>query len=137
MKLPEDLTKKHFLVCDDEKSMRELIVSSLHSLGVSQISEAASGSAGYQLILGNIISGTHINFVITDLLMEEGNGIDLTRMIRSNQMTKHIPVLMITSKAEINHVMEAIKAGAQNYLLKPWSIDDLQKKLIEIDKKHK
>jgi two-component system, chemotaxis family, chemotaxis protein CheY len=135
MGLPKHLQAKHFLVCDDEESMRSIVVSSLKNLGVTKITQATSGQAGYQSILASIIADSHVEFVITDLMMPDGTGIELAKMIRANEMTKHIPIIMVTSKAEIHYVMDAIKSGVNNYLLKPWSLEDFHKKLLEVDKK--
>jgi two-component system chemotaxis response regulator CheY len=68
------------------------------------------------------------------MMMKDGSGIDLVNGIRQQLGKKELPVLMITSKSEINTLLNAVKAGISNYIIKPWDEDDFAKKLIECDK---
>jgi two-component system chemotaxis response regulator CheY len=61
--------------------------------------------------------------------MPEMNGMETLKAIRANASTAKLPVIMCTSVAEKGQVMEALKAGASNYLVKPFQPDDLQKKI--------
>ena len=67
-------------------------------------------------------------------MMKDGSGIDLVTGIRQQLGKKNLPVLMITSKSEINLLLDAIKAGISNYLTKPWEEEEFAKKLMECDK---
>lgn len=136
MELPAHIKLKHFLICDDYESIRVMITDSLKSIGVSTISQSISGNQGYAQVLANATKNP-IEFIVTDLMMEDGSGIDLAKLIRSNPETKHIPILMVTSKSEVNLVLDSIKAGVNNYIVKPWTPEDLCKKIVEIDKKLK
>ena len=135
MELPAKIKGKHFLICDDYESMRVMITDSLKSLGISKITQAKSGNEGFKLIIEKIAAGTPVEFVVTDLLMDDGSGIDLAKKIRGNPTTKHLPILMVTSKSEVNFVLESIKAGVNSYIVKPWVIDDLHKKIVDVDAK--
>jgi two-component system, chemotaxis family, chemotaxis protein CheY len=137
MELPSQIKQKHFLICDDFESMRVMISDSLKSLGITKITAAKSGNEGYKTILAQQAAGTPIEFVVTDLMMEDGSGIDMTKLIRGNDATKHLPILMVTSKSEVNFVLESIKAGVNSYIVKPWALEDLHKKLIEVENKKK
>jgi two-component system, chemotaxis family, chemotaxis protein CheY len=137
MELPIKIKEMHFLVCDDYESMRTMIVESLKSLGVQKITTANSGNEGFRIIQTHASSTDPIKFVITDLIMEDGTGIDLTRLIRANSTTQNLPILMVTSKSEVNYVLESVKAGVNSYIVKPWALDDLHKKIVEIDSKKK
>jgi two-component system chemotaxis response regulator CheY len=135
MELPKKIKEKHFLVCDDYESMRVMVSDSLRALGVSSITTASSGNEGFQILLDCQQRGVPVEFIVTDLMMENGSGIDLARAVRGNPLTKHLPMLMVTSKSEVSYVLEAIKAGVNNYVVKPWSAEDLLKRLIEVDTK--
>lgn len=137
MELPSNLKSKHFLICDDYDSMLVMMGDSLKSLGVSKITSAKSGNSGFKTILTKITEGTPIEFVVTDLMMDDGSGIDLVKQIRANATTKHLPVLMVTSKSEVGFVLESIKAGVNSYIVKPWTLEDLHKRIIEVDAKQK
>jgi two-component system chemotaxis response regulator CheY len=137
MELPSNLKSKHFLICDDYDSMLVMMGDSLKSLGVTKITSAKSGNSGFKTILAKITEGTPIEFVVTDLMMDDGSGIDLVKQIRANATTKHLPVLMVTSKSEVGFVLESIKAGVNSYIVKPWTLEDLHKRIIEVDAKQK
>lgn len=130
MELPSNLKSKHFLVCDDYESMRTMVSESLKELGVTRITTANSGNQGYQTILSKLATDP-VDFVMTDLMMNDGSGIDLVKLIRADSKTQGLPVLMITSKSEVSSVLEAVKAGVNNYIVKPWAIEDLYKRIIE------
>ena len=137
MQLPANIKGKHFLICDDYDSMLVMVGDSLKSLGVTRITSAKSGNSGYQTILAKMTEGNPIEFVITDLMMDDGTGIDLVKQIRANAATKSLPVLMVTSKSEVSFVLESIKAGVNSYIVKPWTLEDLHKRIVEIDAKQK
>jgi two-component system, chemotaxis family, chemotaxis protein CheY len=132
MELPSHLKTKHFLVCDDYESIRIMIVESLKSLGVTSISTAVSGNQGHQLIMDKLKTPNPVDFVITDLMMEDGSGADLARKVRAQLATRHLPMLMVTSKSEVQFVLESIKAGINSYIVKPWELQDLHDKIVEL-----
>lgn len=134
MQLPDKIKSKHFLICDDYESMRTMISDSLTQLGVVKISTAKSGNEGFQVIKSQL-SLDPVEFVITDLMMEDGSGIDLVKLIRADAHAKVLPVLMVTSKSEVSYVLESIRAGVNNYIVKPWAVEDLMKRIIEVDEK--
>lgn len=135
MELPQKIRDKHFLVCDDYESMRIMVSDSLRSLGITKISVARSGNDALQILHTCLQRNTPIEFVVTDLLMEDGSGIDLARGIRADPKLRHLPVLMVTSKSEAGYVVESVRAGVNNYIVKPWTMEDLMKRLIDTDQK--
>ncbi len=139
MDLPDHIKTKHFLVCDDYESMRTLITEELRAMGIEQITLAKSGKEGFSLIQSMNKVGRPIEFVITDLMMEDGSGLDLTAEIRKSvdPRVKSLPVLMLTSKAEISYVLQSLKAGVNNYIVKPWTQEDLTKRIAEVCSKLK
>lgn len=127
LKLPAEIRALVFLVVDDYESMRVMISEHLRTLGVDKILFAESGSKAFEIIQ----SGPEkIDFVLTDMVMEEGTGIELVKRLRLDPKNKSLPILMITSKAEVTNVLEAVKAGVSNYLVKPWEMEELHKKII-------
>ena len=135
MELPAKIKEKHFLICDDYESMRVMMTDSLRQLGATKISTANSGNEAFQVIQANTAKKTPIEFVLTDLMMDNGSGIDLARLIRADATTKHLPILMVTSKSEVTYVIEAIKAGVNSYVVKPWELEGLLKRIIEVASK--
>lgn len=133
MDLNPSVKAKHFLVVDDYESMRTMISDHLKQLGVTKITTANSGNEALKKYQEAEASDP-IGFVLTDLVMEDGNGIDLARGIRQ-VLGKKVPIIMITSKSEVSYVLESIQAGVSSYLIKPWQIADLAKKINETDAK--
>lgn len=133
MEIPLTLKEKHFLVVDDYPSMRELISQQLKKLGITKITFAESGNEAMRKIV-ELESSDPIQYVLSDLIMNDGNGIDLIKNLREKLGKKGIPIIMITSKAEIVYVLEAARSGVSSYLVKPWEEEEFAKKLIEADK---
>jgi two-component system chemotaxis response regulator CheY len=133
MDIPASLQSKHFLVVDDYESMRVMVSDQLKALGVQKISYASSGNEALAKIK-ELDSSNPVQYVLSDMMMKDGSGIDLVNGIRQQLGKKELPVLMITSKSEINTLLNAVKAGISNYIIKPWDEDDFAKKLIECDK---
>lgn len=119
-----------FLVTDDYESMRIMIADHLKQLGIERILFAKSGNEAMEVITSHLGSESQVEFLLTDLMMENGSGLDLVKAVRANPLTKKLPVLMITSKAEVGHVIECANAGVNNYIVKPWQLDDLAKKIV-------
>jgi two-component system chemotaxis response regulator CheY len=133
MTLPASLLSKHFLVVDDFESMRMLVSDELRKLGISKISYASSGNEAIQKIK-EYDQTDPVQYVISDMVMTNGNGIELTTAIRQTLNKKNLPILMITSKSDIANVLDAVRAGVSNYMVKPWSEEEFIKKLMESDK---
>ncbi len=129
--LPEGIRKKQFLVTDDYESMRLMIAEHLRQLGVERILFAKSGNEAVKILTDNYMKENNIDFLVTDLVMEDGTGLELVKKIRASISFKNLPILMITSKAEVSLVIECVKAGVNNYIVKPWQIEDLAKKIID------
>ncbi|MGK0291108.1 MAG: two-component system chemotaxis response regulator CheY [bacterium] len=113
------------LVVDDIQGMRSQLRTMLNTMGFKGVFEAESGLAAL-----TILKKEDIGFVITDWRMPGMTGIELLKEIRKENTT--LPVLMITAEAHQNNVLEAIKAGVNNYIIKPFDGVTLQKKMREI-----
>jgi two-component system chemotaxis response regulator CheY len=113
-----------FLIVDDSSTMRRIIINTLTKLGYESFLEAGNGREG----LDRLGAG-QIDLVITDWNMPEMNGIDFVRNLRSTPHGKSVPVLMVTTNAANADVAEALKAGVNNYVVKPFTADTLKEKI--------
>lgn len=120
------------LVVDDFPTMRRIVKNLLKQIGFENIDEAEDGSQA----LNKLRSGNY-GLVVSDWNMPNMEGIDLLRNIRQEaEPLKNIPFLMVTAEAEKEKVIEAIKAGVDNYIVKPFTAEVLKEKLEKIaDKK--
>lgn len=113
-----------FLLVDDQPTMRSLLKSCLRQLEYSKFHEAENVSMAI-----DVLSKNKIDFVILDWNMPQTPGIDLLKMIRTSSRWKDLPVLMVTSEAEQDKIMEAIKAKVSGYIIKPVKADILAEKI--------
>ena len=122
-----DLTMK-ILVVDDFSTMRRIIKNILKQIGFTNVDEAENGQAA----LAKIGDGGNYDFVISDWNMPEMTGIELLKQVRANEATKDLPFLMVTAEAKKENVVEAVKAGVNNYIVKPFTAEVLQEKISKI-----
>ena len=117
------------LVVDDEYYMRKVVRTLLMSIGVRSIHEAADGPAGLELI-----RTTAPDVVIVDWQMPGLDGAGFVRMVRSPETFPYpnVPIIMLTGHGERSRVVEAIKIGVNEFLLKPVSSKALQDRLVAV-----
>ena len=120
------------LVVDDFATMRKIVRSCLKQLGFDNVTEASDG----QQALDKLNSGV-FKLIISDWNMPNMMGIDLLKAVRANPNFKTVPFLMVTAEAQKENVIEAAKAGVSNYIVKPFTPDQLQAKLEAIYNKAK
>jgi len=113
------------LVVDDFPTMRRIIKNLLKQLGFENIDEAENGRRSYLKIKEIQNNG----LVVCDWNMPVMEGIDLLKNVRSDPALKDMPFLMVTAEAEKEKVIEAIKAGVDNYIVKPFTGEVLKEKL--------
>jgi two-component system, chemotaxis family, chemotaxis protein CheY len=113
------------LVVDDSRAVRMLLVRALTEVGY-EVQEAANGREALQVIeAGN--SG--IQLVLADWNMPEINGLDLVKRLRQNPACSSLTVVMVTTETEIEHIGKALEAGANEYVMKPFTREILVEKL--------
>lgn len=123
--------KLKVLVVDDFPTMRRIVKNLLKQLGFENIDEAEDGAQA----LGKLKTGGY-GLVVSDWNMPVMEGIDLLKHVREDETLKSIPFLMVTAEAEKDKVITAIKAGVDNYVVKPFTAEILKEKLEKIaDKK--
>jgi two-component system, chemotaxis family, chemotaxis protein CheY len=118
------------LVVDDFATMRKIVRNILKQIGFEDITEAEDGNAALR-----VLKSDKIGLVVTDWNMPNMSGLDLLQEIRRDAQTQNIPVLMVTAEGLKENVMEAVKAGVNNYVVKPFTAEVLQEKIETIFKK--
>ncbi len=117
------------LIVEDQEDMREYIRQCLKLPGY-HFHEATNGQEGLETALSIIP-----DLIIADVMMPKMDGIALTQKIRKDLSTSHIPVVLLTARASLNHKLDGLFAGADAYLSKPFSPRELLlrvQKLIEL-----
>jgi two-component system chemotaxis response regulator CheY len=110
------------LVADDSGTMRKIISRSLNAVGVTDIVEAADGAEAIVKF-----AEEEVQLVMLDWNMPEKTGLEVLQSIRDQGSS--VPVMMVTTEADKASVLAAIQAGATDYLVKPFSSDQLREKL--------
>ena len=126
--MPADPNMK-ILVVDDMLTMRRIVKNIIKQLGFANVEEAENGQDALDKL-----KAESFGFVISDWNMPVMTGIDLLRAIRADDKLKAIPVLMVTAEAQKENLVEAIKAGVSNYIVKPFTAEVLQEKMSKIFK---
>ncbi len=111
------------LVVDDSGVIRKIISRALGELGINDVKEAGDGQQALD-IFGD---GSAFDLVITDWNMPVMNGLELVRTIRATG--SRVPIMMVTTKSERGNVLEAIQAGINDYVIKPFERENLREKL--------
>ncbi len=114
------------LLTDDSTTMRKIQKRVLQTMGITEIVEASDGKMALEKLTEH---NYNFDFMLCDINMPEMSGIETLRNIRSVPEGAKLPIIMCTSVAEKDQVMEAIKAGASNYVIKPFKPEDLQSKI--------
>jgi two-component system chemotaxis response regulator CheY len=113
------------LVADDSNSMRKALVNSLSACGITDIVEAGDGEEALQ----RFAEGP-FDLVLTEWNMSLRNGLEVVQAIRAGGAKT--PIIMITAEAEKTRVIEAIKAGVNDYVIKPFTEEMLKDKIERV-----
>lgn len=119
-----------FLVVDDFSTMRRIVRNLLKELGYANVDEAEDGAAG----LAKLKSGG-FEFVVSDWNMPNMDGLTMLQNIRADPELSKLPVLMVTAEAKKENIIAAAQAGANGYIVKPFTAATLDEKLGKIFEK--
>lgn len=104
------------LVIEDEESIRDLVVFTLESAGYRRVMGAANGEDGLKLAQAHLP-----DLIILDLMLPGMDGLDVCRQLKSNDLTKAIPIIMLSAKSDESDVVLGLELGAADYVTKPFS----------------
>jgi len=113
------------LVVDDSSTMRRIIKNTLARLGYKDVLEGADGVEGWNALDAN----PDVEMLITDWNMPEMNGLELVKKVRADDRFKDLPIIMVTTEGGKAEVITALKAGVNNYIVKPFTPQVLKEKL--------
>lgn len=113
------------LVVEDNKEINNYIAQSLAA--DYTVVQAGNGEEGLRATLADIP-----DLIICDIMMPQMDGITMTRLVKQNMMTSHIPVVMLTAKATMDDRQEGYENGADSYLTKPFSLSMLRTRITNL-----
>lgn len=115
------------LVVDDFNTMRRIVRSLLKQLGFNNVDEAVDGDDALSKI-----SAKDYALVLSDWNMEPKSGIELLREVRQSEKHKSMPFILITAESKVENIVEAKKAGVNQYIVKPFNAKTLKEKLSTV-----
>jgi two-component system, chemotaxis family, chemotaxis protein CheY len=110
-----------FLVVDDSSTMRRIVVNSLQRIGFGDVVEAGDGKEALDKY------DASVKFVITDWNMPNMTGTELAKALR--ERGEQVPILMVTARSVREDIIEAMEAGVNNYIVKPFTPQILKEKI--------
>ncbi len=113
------------LTVDDSSTMRRIIKNTLNRLGYTDVVEAEHG-------VDALAKMTGVQFVLTDWNMPEMDGLTFVKALRSNPQFSDLPIIMVTTEAAKKEILEAIKAGVTDYIVKPFTPETLKEKIQKV-----
>jgi two-component system, chemotaxis family, chemotaxis protein CheY len=116
------------LVVDDSSTMRRIIKNTLSRLGYEDVLEGEDGVQGWSVLNENPDMG----MLITDWNMPEMNGLELVKKVRADARFADLPIIMVTTEGGKAEVITALKAGVNNYIVKPFTPQVLKEKLSAV-----
>jgi two-component system, chemotaxis family, chemotaxis protein CheY len=119
-----------FLVVDDFSTMRRIVRNLLKELGYTNVDEAEDGAMGLSKL-----RSSQFDFVISDWNMPNMDGLTMLQQIRADPALSKLPVLMVTAEAKKENIIAAAQAGANGYVVKPFTAATLDEKLGKIFEK--
>jgi len=119
--------KSKILSVDDSSVIRKIVRSSVEVLKYSLL-EASSGKEALSILTKEHDS---IKLILLDWNMPEMNGLEFLKIIKKDNLYRNIPVMMVTTEGEKENILKAVQAGVSNYLLKPFTSEELTKKVIQ------
>ena len=113
------------LVIDDSRAMRSILSHMLRQLGFD-VSEATNGREA----LARLSELERVDLALVDWNMPEMNGIEFVRTVRADSRYNDLPLMMVTTETEVQQVAVALQAGANEYIMKPFTKEVVQEKLV-------
>ncbi len=121
-----DLNMK-VLIVDDFATMRRILRNILKQVGFSKISESDDGKTALKELKND-----KFDLVLCDWNMPEMSGLELLKAVRADTQLKNTPFVMVTAEAQKDNIVEAVKAGVNNYVVKPFTAETISEKLEKV-----
>jgi two-component system chemotaxis response regulator CheY len=117
------------LIVDDSSVMRKIVERALRQAGIplGMVLEASSGKEGL-----DVLRREKVQLILSDINMPLMDGLEFLRTLRGERLAEGVPVVMITTESSEEHVRQAIVAGAQGYLRKPFTADQVKERVLPL-----
>ena len=121
-----DQNKSKILVVEDEQDIRDLLVFNLQKNGFN-VRAVDNGEKALSLIRTD-----NFDLILLDLMIPGISGFDLTRILKNDDETSEVPIIMLTAKGEESDIVKGLEIGAQDYITKPFSLKVLMARISKV-----
>jgi two-component system chemotaxis response regulator CheY len=123
------MSEMRVLIVDDSSVMRKIVERSLRQAGLDPmvVLEAGSGTDGLE-----VLQGQSVHLILSDINMPSMDGLEFLRQIRGQNLAPGVPVVMITTESSEEHVKQAILSGAQGYIRKPFTAEQVKERVLPL-----
>ena len=123
------MSEMRVLIVDDSSVMRKIVERSLRQAGLNPMTvfEAGSGVEGLE-----VLSNQPVHLILSDINMPSMDGLEFLRQIRARNLAAGVPVVMITTESSEEHVKQAILAGAQGNIRKPFTAEQVKERVLPL-----
>jgi len=117
------------LIVDDSSVMRKIVERSLRQAGLDPlvVHEGGSGTEGLE-----VLKTKQVDLILSDINMPSMDGLEFLRQLRAQNLAPGVPVVMITTESSEEHVKQAILAGAQGYIRKPFTAEQVKERVLPL-----
>jgi len=115
------------LIVDDFATMRRILKNILRQIGFSNIMEADDGKSALKALKKD-----KFDMILSDWNMPEMSGLELLKAVKADDELKDIPYIMVTAEAQKDNIVEAVKAGVNSYVVKPFTAETVSEKLKQL-----
>lgn len=116
-------TRQKILIVDDELDALTALKRALESENYNVV-EAADGLSAIQKV-----KDEKPDIVLLDLMLPEIDGFEVCKQLKSDPLYRHVPIIMLTAKGEINDKIEGIEIGADDYVTKPFNLNEIKARI--------
>ena len=117
------------LIVDDSSVMRKIVERTLRQAGLAQLVVLEAGSGTEAL---DLLRAAPVDLILTDINMPSMDGLEFLRQLRAQKLAPGAPVVMITTESSEEHVKQAIQAGAQGYIRKPFTAEQVKERVLPL-----
>jgi YesN/AraC family two-component response regulator len=126
----EEIYEESILVVEDNSDLRHFISSIFQNQ--YRVYAAENGEQGLHLALDKTP-----DVIISDVMMPKLNGVELVSQIKSDERTSHIPMILLTAKSDLESKLEGLEVGADDYISKPFSVEELKIRVTNLIEQRK
>ena len=123
------MNEMRVLIVDDSSVMRKIVERALRQAGLESLVVLEAGSGAEAL---EVLKAQSVQLILSDINMPTMDGLEFLRQMRSQNLASGVPVVMITTESSEEHVKQAILSGAQGYIRKPLTAEQVKERVLPL-----